>query len=38
MLALAAMPVVFVLGESISLGTLINVTAVKMATSSDMPK
>lgn len=38
MLALAAMPVVFVLGEFISLGTSYGVTAVKMAKSFDMPK
>ncbi|AER18725.1 hypothetical protein SSUR61_1297 [Streptococcus suis R61] len=38
MLALAEMPVVFVLGESISLGTPLGVTAVKMAKSFDMPE
>ncbi|KXT86121.1 hypothetical protein STRDD11_00024 [Streptococcus sp. DD11] len=36
MLALAVMPVVFVLGETISLGTEISVTAVETATSFDM--
>lgn len=38
MLALAVMPVVFVLGEFISLGTSYGVTAVKMAKSFDMSK
>lgn len=35
MLARAVMPVVFVLGESISLGTLKDVTAAKRAKSLD---
>lgn len=38
MLAPAAMLVVIVLGEQISLGTFSDVTAVKMATSLDMPE
>ena len=36
MLALAVMPVVFVLGETISLGTDYSVTAAKTAKSFDM--
>ena len=36
MLALAVMPVVFVLGETISLGTDFSVTATKTAKSFDM--
>ena len=36
MLALAVMPVVFVLGEEISLGTDFSVTAAKTAKSFDM--
>ncbi len=36
MLALAVMPVVFVLGEQISLGTFFDVTAIKIAKSFDM--
>ena len=35
MLALAVMPVVFVLGELISLGTCFQVTASELAKSSD---
>ncbi|ADX25149.1 hypothetical protein predicted by Glimmer/Critica [Streptococcus dysgalactiae subsp. equisimilis AC-2713] len=38
MLALAVMPVVIVLGEQISLGMCLYITAKKMAKSLDMPK
>ncbi len=38
MLALAVMPVVIVLGEHISLGMCIHITAKEMAKLFDMPK
>lgn len=38
MLALAVMPVVFVLGEQISLGTSLTLRRLKWLRPSDMPK